>query len=122
VVSLRSTTGYKLASLRDQDDQGIELARVIARNKVERRVLWVHPKHSASQLPGGRSPHLGGAAAPSCPADSCPQWAMAVEKHCRKDLLQGPEGGLSSSFDSLSILPRFFYLPPYPGNRPALTE
>ena len=39
VVSLRSTTGYKLASLRDEDDQGIELARVIAKNKVERRVL-----------------------------------------------------------------------------------
>jgi hypothetical protein len=36
VVSLRSTTGYKLKSLRDHDNQGIELARVIARNKVER--------------------------------------------------------------------------------------
>jgi hypothetical protein len=36
VVSLRLTTGYKLESLRDQDDQGIELARVIANNKVER--------------------------------------------------------------------------------------
>jgi hypothetical protein len=35
-VSLRLTTGYKLESLRDQDDQGIELARVIANNKVER--------------------------------------------------------------------------------------
>ena len=39
VVSLHSTTGYKLASLRDEDDQGIELARVIAKNKVERWVL-----------------------------------------------------------------------------------
>ena len=36
VVSLRSTTGYRLGSLRDQQDQGIELARVIAKNKVER--------------------------------------------------------------------------------------
>jgi hypothetical protein len=36
VVSLRSTTGYKPASLRDEDDQGIELVRVIAKNKVER--------------------------------------------------------------------------------------
>jgi hypothetical protein len=39
VVSLRSTTGYKLASLRDEDNQGIQLARVIAKNKVEHRVL-----------------------------------------------------------------------------------
>jgi hypothetical protein len=35
VVSLRSTTGYRLASLRDQDDQRIELDRVIAKKKVE---------------------------------------------------------------------------------------
>jgi hypothetical protein len=36
VVSLRSTTGYKLPSLRDDDDQRFELARIIPKNQVER--------------------------------------------------------------------------------------
>jgi hypothetical protein len=40
---LRSTTSYKLVSLRDRDDLGIELARVIAK--------YLHPADADMTLP-----------------------------------------------------------------------
>jgi hypothetical protein len=36
LLSLRSTNGYKLASLRHHDDPEIELARIITRDNIDR--------------------------------------------------------------------------------------